>query len=505
MAENEMQVTEKRKAFAKYEEERHKEVYKKIQDQILRLTDLTKSEGSRTYTLFSKTLYRQYAKNPYNNQENLRNLSQFLYTAVAAYQKIIRYYANFIDLSAYSVIPLYDITSEPNQVQILKQYYNTLLEMEKMNLKDELYKMILTAWIEDAAYGLVWEDDQDFMITLFDGNYAKVQSVFYDSVMQFAIDFSYFRSHQDQLEMYGEPFVSMYEAYRKDPSLRWQEVPAERGIVLKINTDLKACIPPFMGLFPELIDLEDLREIQSVKDELSVYKLLVERLDTISGSDVPDDFTVSPDTAVLWHSRLLDLLNEHVGAVISPMQIDVVDFPSDETSDVNKISNAMDNLFDSSGGAQVLNSNSISGSTAYQYAIRSDSLFALNPLLGQIERWTNHHCRQVLGSDAAKVVFMKISAFEKDQYRDQLLKSAQYGIPNKIAISTLDGFSPLEVLSMQNLENNILQLHDQWIPLQSSFTRSGDSDPLDTDPLTGGRPTSDEPLSDEGDNTRDKK
>ena len=101
-------------------------------------------------------------------------MSQFLYTAVAAYQKIIRYYANFIDLSAYSVIPLYDITSEPNQVQILKQYYNTLLEMEKMNLKDELYKMILTAWIEDAAYGLVWEDDQDFMITLFDGNYAKV-------------------------------------------------------------------------------------------------------------------------------------------------------------------------------------------------------------------------------------------------------------------------------------------------------------------------------------------
>lgn len=37
-------------------------------------------------------------------------------------------------------------------------------------------------------------------------------------------------------------------------------------------------------------------------------------------------------------------------------------------------------------------------------------------------------------------------------------------------MAALDGFSPLEVLRMQFLENDVLALHNAWIPLNSSFT-----------------------------------
>ena len=41
-------------------------------------------------------------------------------------------------------------------------------------LTDKERSALLGLLREKKTYGLVWEDDQDFMITLFDGNYAKV-------------------------------------------------------------------------------------------------------------------------------------------------------------------------------------------------------------------------------------------------------------------------------------------------------------------------------------------
>ena len=41
-----------------------------------------------------------------------------------------------------------------------------------------------------------------------------------------------------------------------------------------------------------------------------------------------------------------------------------------------------------------------------------------------------------------------------------------------MAVAALDGFDPLEIMSMEFLENDCFKLHDTWIPLQSSFTRS---------------------------------
>ena len=59
-------------------------------------------------------------------------------------------------------------------------------------------------------------------------------------------------------------------------------------------------------------------------------------------------------------------------------------------------------------------------------------------------------------------------------------------MPNKLLIGTLNGFSELDTLSMAYLENDILQLPQKFIPLQSSNTQdtsqiNGDSQTLTTD------------------------
>ena len=93
------------------------------------------------------------------------------------------------------------------------------------------------------------------------------------------------------------------------------------------------------------------------------------------------------------------------------------------------------------------------------------------PLLPQIEKWINRYIGYRL-KNPAKVKYIHCSPYTKAKKKKELLESGQYGIPDKMAIASLDGFSPLESLSIMYLENDILQLHNKWVPLQSSYTNS---------------------------------
>ena len=121
---------------------------------------------------------------------------------------------------------------------------------------------------------------------------------------------------------------------------------------------------------------------------------------------------------------------------------------------------------------------------------------ALKPLLGQIEKWTNHYLKSVL-SNPAQVSYIYTSPWMKNEKKKELLESAQYGVPVKMAVAALDGFSPLQVLSLQFLENKVLDLPSNWIPLNSSYTTSGTDE-------GGGQEKDEGELGDEGEQTKEK-
>ena len=461
------------------------------------LTDLSKTEN-RTYTVFNKEKLRQYIKSPFANQANLRNLSRFLYRVSQNYRRIISYNAEMLDLNARSVIPLIDITKSNNTSKVLKNYYSTLIQLDKMNMQKEILKCAIIAWREDTFYGITFEDDTGFFILPLDGEYCKVSSSNYDGTLNFAFDLSYFRSRDYLLEYYGEPFISMYRSYQGDTTnMRWQEIPVERGVCFKVNMDdLTMDLPPFIGLFEELIDLVDLRSIQSVKDELSIYKLLVSKIDTLSGTNEPDDFSVDLDTAIEFYNRMTEALPEGIASVLSPMDIEAVTFKDDQTEDVNRIEEATKNLFNNSGGAQILNSSSISGSTAFSAAEIADANHSIRCLLPQIEAWVNRYLTCVLG-EHAKVRYLEVTPLTKEPFRKRILEDATYGEPNRLMLNTLNGISELETLSLKFLEQDCLGLHESMIPLQSSHTQSGTQE-------AGGQTKDDSELTDEGDRSRTK-
>lgn len=474
-------------------QEYRKELYKRA-NQAINLLDLTKNQ-TRSYTIYNKENLRTYMKNPASNENRLRNLSRFLYRVSQPYRRLVNYNAQQIDLTALSIVPNINIIEDNDKDTILKNYYDTCVEVDKINLHSEIYKMLVTAWIEDAAYGYVYEDDDGFFIYPLDGEYCKVSSTNIDGTLNFAFDFSYFRSREELLDYWDSEFKSKYNTYQKDSKQKWQELDPQKTICIKIGIeDATLCIPPYIGMFEGIIDNIDLQSIVSVKDELSIYKLLVARLEHMKGSDNPDDFEVDINTALKYYDKLEASLPDYVSSAISPLPIEPIEFKGTTTDDTDMIANSMSNLFKISGGSMVLNDEK-SGATIFRAHIIADMMNAIKPLLGEIQSWINRYLKYIL-SEPAKVHYIETSPWMKNEKKKELLESAQYGIPVKMAVAALDGFSPLEVLRMQNLENNVLGLHDNWVPLQSSYTQSGISDNSNEKDLTD--------LGEEGAETREK-
>lgn len=460
------------------------------------------SNTTKTFSTFSKETLRTYMKNPLAQYKNLRNLSRFLYYRSQVYRRIINYNANMINLNYRSIIPLSDLTKEINDDELVKSFYDTSAILEKMNLPLEFLKAYITCWREDIFFGCAYYDDDGFFILPIDPDYCKVTGIYKTGDLAFDMDMSYFSRKQDVLEMWGEPFTSMYKEYEKNTTTnKWQPMPDENCVCLKVNIDdWETPIPPYIGIFNSLINLEDLSEITAIADEQQIYKLLVASIPLLKNSNDVDDFAIDPETAITYFKKMLEGLPEYTNAILSPLEVNSIEFDKDATTDVNKLENATKAVLNTSGGAEVLSSSSITGTTAWTGAIKADEDFAMSSLLPQTQAWINRFLGYHL-NNPAKVKFMETTSYTVDAYKASLRQDATYGVPVKMELNILNGFSELETINKAKLEK-ALNISELFVPLASSNT-------MNTEKIldgTGGRTSNepDEPLTDDGESSKDK-
>ena len=500
------QLTSKERIEMLSREERNRAAYAAVKD-ALALIDLTQNK-SVTYTTYSRESLRSYLKNPAseNNQKNLRKLSNYLYTVSHVYRRLVNFKAYQMQLKSWTVYPDIPLTEEPDQDSILQNYDNVTKYIRNMDMKSQILKCNIQAWKNDIVYGFCYgdpENDGEFFIHLLDPDYCKISSQqYYRGVLNFAFDFSFFDSSTNAyyLDVYDPIFKKMYNKFKSDSSLRWQELPIENTFCYKINTDnLDYPIPPLSGLFDNIINLTDLQAVQDLKDELEVFKLIWAKIDTISGTKDVDDFEIDLDLANAFFQKLQAALPENVSLAMSPMALDTIDFNSNNANDVNIISEAYENIINANGGI-VLNQNKITNSASFKLALQFDSMDAMAPV-EQINAWVNLWILNHLGDTGMTVEFDNTSPYFVSDRIDQLLKAAQYGIPVKLELSSLISANPVKERGMSYMEEALGLTTTSWNkPLVSSNVQSGMTENGDG---SEGRAESDKPLSDEGENTRD--
>lgn len=499
-------VTHSVKSQSTAKEKKVIENYAKAENAIRKLRDVNKSTTGRTINSFNKDSLRSYLQNISSNEKNLRNLSRYLYYRSQVYFRLIYYNSNMFCLDARSVIPEYNVSEENDKEAMLKSYGDTLNALDKMNLQYEFLKAYLTCFREDVFYGVYYfdpesENKKSFVIMPLDPDYCKIEGVWETGDFAFSMDMSYFRSHQELLEYWGEPFQSLYKESQRD-NIKYKTIPPEYGICLKAHPeDWETVVPVYSGLLNSIISLIDQEDIAAIADEQSIYKMIWMELETISGSDEPNDWKVDPNLVLPYWNRMVNEGlpdNGYISSAIVPGKLNSISFPDAQDSEVNRVENATRTVLNTSGGSQILNSSSISGSTAFNAAIKSDTEFALSTLLPQTEAIVNRILFLYV-DNPSKVVFHEVSTYTKDEYKASVLKDCEYGLSSKLLVNNLNGFTEKDTLAINFLENECLGLMDKFVPVKSSHTTSN------ADKEAGGQTKEDTEISDDGEKSRDKK
>lgn len=473
-----------------------KELFKKAQE-ALQLYNPNRTY-TKSYVKQTKETLRSYMQNPYTNAARLREISRMLRFHSPIYRKMIYDNATMINTNYRVTIPNYDFTKKSNKrsndkSKIEKSYFETCSMLDHMNLPSEMLKVYLECWTVDVFYGVYYyfKDEGGFMFPL-DPEYCKIIGVYPTGDFAYALDCNWLRTYKDEIENWGEPFVTLYRNYEKDTrNNRWQEMPAEYACCMKQNLeDYNYAIPPYLPSFNSMLNLEDLKDIQAIQEAAKIYKLLVYKMPLRKNSTRINDFTLDPAVAAQYFDRASQIIEEdYIGSIMSPMDIETISFPDDGASDVDKVENASKNILKTAGHTAIADPE---GTSAVMAALKADEEFATSSLLPQTQAWVNRMVQCHL-PNPSKVKFMEVTKYTREEFKSSMMSDMNYGLPMLLALGTMNGFSEIESIAMARFYNDVIMLRDVMYPYHTAATQGAHNHDAADNPTGVGRPRNETP------------
>lgn len=456
------------------------------------------SETNPTYTKYTKDQLVTYLGNPASYEKQLRKMSKYLFNISNYYRRLIQYFANMPTFS-YTISPYgLDRSKTVNANRLKKAYYSSVAAVELMNLPHEATKMFTIAFRDDVYYGYEWETNDSVAFQNLDADYCKISSI-EDGVYNFAFDFSYFDSNQDKLPNYPPEFQTMYNTYKTNTQLyKWQELDSTKSICIKVNEHDYIPIPPFVSLFSALADIEDYRAISKNASETNNYKALA--------MEIPlgdkGEFLIDYNDAKEFYDMMTNVLPPNIGAILTPMKLTDWNFEkSGVNSDTNEVAKAEATFFTTAGVNKILfGGGEDPSATTLNLCTVNDQMIVF-AVMRQLERWVNRKLKSVSSSYKFRINFLPVTHYNIAEMHERYLKDATYGMPTRTAALATAGYAGTDYENMTYLENEILGLGNNEIPLKSSNTQSGSAGD------EGGRPTNaskGEGLSDAGNVSADR-
>lgn len=453
-------------------------VFDKMEFARLVINELSSDKHGRSIlTKYKQSEVREIIENyklP-RNQEKLREISQLLWAKSPQYQRLLEHFSGMA-LFSHVITPIKDIKKE-NRNKVLKQYTEIGELVKLMNLRHEMSKVLSVAFREDVFYGYIHRDKKSFYIQQVNSSIAKISSI-EDGVFNYSIDMSYFEKNVKALSGWAEEVQVKFAQWKKmkdkNPKISpWVELDAENTICIKVNDDVLESFPPFAGSFDAIFDIEGFKRLRKDKEELGNYMMLTQELPMRKESDNNNDFMIDRDMMMFFHNMASDTVPDNVGVITSPMKIEAVKFDKDR-ADSDGVAKAERDFWSGSGTSQLLFNADKSTSQGLLMSIKTDEEIVFG-VLTQITRWVNRYLKFEYNNLMFNVDILHVSHFNRQEMYKMYLEAGQYGLPVKNHLSATIGLSPIETMNMAFLENDILELHEKFIPLMSSHTMGDDA------------------------------
>lgn len=473
--------------------ERQKQMYADLARLIKSDLALQQKDNS-LFSEFKKTDVIKWMRNPSKHEKQLTNLSKFLYGVSTHYRRLIGYFADMGVDNAWG-LSLFGSSYATKSVDAIRKYYNDTLQMiDTMNIPHEYNKIKKVIWTEGVYYGFEMTAENSYQIIRLDSDYCRINGI-EDGAYVFQFDFNYYTSHPAELKTAPEEMKRKYQRYldnKKDKDnkidARWQSINPKNSICMKLDENIPYIFPPFMGLFLDIYDIQDYKELKKVKEELDNYMLLVGKVPLYDKDKEPEQYLLDMDNAIKYGRQIINTIPEEVGFVISPFE-EIVDIKVSETSQREK--NAVADAESAMWAAAGVNQNILGGDATTEgvmkYGVYADesTVFAINR---QFERWLNRKIKyQDLIKEKFAFYFLDVTVQNQKDKVQEYMQQVKVGAPLKLEMLAAQGLPPSRVQQKSFIETDLLALNDLFIPPLTSNVMSGSDSKSDTE----GRPTND--------------
>lgn len=456
------------------------------------MNDLLKLQDTKP-DKFKRERIIEWLKNPARSEMALRELSQYFSNSSLHYKRIVFYLASMLTFD--HVITPVNATAEDMMTSAFQKNYRKVINwLNDFNLKEEFTKIMRIVMAEDVYYGYKRYDGGKFRIQKLPSDWCKLVSR-NENGYQYAFDMTYFLLPAVNIDHFPPEFKTYVRELKKggtNTGTYWVLLDPDKSVVFKFDENIATIVPPLLGVFLDVLEINNFRDLIKARATLDTYKLLHQKIPMSQGKDAkPNQFLIDLNNAAKFHKNTKSNLPQGVELATSPMDLNSIDIEKSQNKD-SVVGVAEENYFKSVGVSQLLFGET-SNSVGLKYSMQNDEAFVIH-MYRQFERFVNNELAKLTGSFNFKILFPDITYYNRSYKQEQFLKAAQYGYPKSLYGASL-GLSPNHLEGMVDLEN-AMKLHDKMIPLRSSHTDSGNSE--------GGRPQeSDSKVSESGVKTRD--
>ena len=416
----------------------------------------------------------------YGEPASLRELSRFAYRYFGIYERVINYYSRLL-LFDYVVTP--KVKGNISKNKILNKYNNALSFLDKISIPVNFQYITYKVLKNGAYYGLfrVFDDGitfQELPVEYCRSRYKDSRGI---DILEFNL--SYFRKitsesdRQEVLSSFPKEVVKQWERVKNSKNItnNWVELDTKVGVVFHFGD----FVPYFVNAIPELLRLDEAQDREGDREAEELQKLLINKMPISSKTG---EMIFEPDEAAVMHKGLVDMLsnNKYIDVLTTYGETSLEQAQTTtsqaQNNSLNKFTfNAFDNL---GASAQLFNAE---GNTALKYSTDKDTslMFSLAMIYAN---WLTYivNDRFADAKVSFSVEFLPTTIHNRKELMDVYLKGAQYGY-SKIYTGVAQGIKQSNLVSLLNLENDILGLSDKMIPLSSSYTQTNNENSKNSD------------------------
>lgn len=454
--------------------------FQKTMNNMIATNDNMYGSNGTLAQLYGRNKTRTYTKSEVvrilkeGNTIELQELSNTYFHIDGFYRRMCIYYATMLKYSGI-LIPNMVGKKELSDAAVQKRYYKALDFTERLNIPIICENFAEKIMRDGCYYGLIQTIDQEkFAIIDLPAKFCR--SNFKDSYGNDILEFhlSYFDSigkEEDRkiiLSAFPKEIKKAYSYYNRTKKNPWFMVDSSMGICFPLFDGR----PPLIHIIPSIIDYEETVENAQERDREEIKKILVQKIPHITSTG---ELVFEPEEAEEMHAGAVAMMKNNPNISVLTTYADVDSIGSETSDEDNEnITKASTSIYERAGVSSELFA--ATGNLTLDKSIKNDLAFVM-PMANKFSLFITNIVNRLYKNSQVhfKYKILPISYYNETDYINDSHKLASSGYSFLLPALAMN-LTQKDLISIKDLENEVLELRDKLIPLSTSYTESAEAE-----------------------------